>query len=90
MSSIRTSFSYRKVFRAYVSYSVYISAIIISGAYFILAASASSARLSDFTFSAVFLIEINNGLSFIFSNAVKITSMLTSAERLQSFNTMTT
>lgn len=90
MSSIRSSFCYRRAFRVYVSYGVYIGAFVISGAYFTLAALASHTSISDFTFSAVFLIEINNGLSFIFSNSVKITSILTSAERLQSFNTMKT
>jgi len=84
--SLSASYGYRKMFRTYCSYGVYIGSIFISGCYFFLVGTIKTEDIFKLTFAATFLVEINDTICFIMPNFVKITSMLASVQRLMIFS----
>ena len=74
------------MYRVYCSYGVYIASIFIAGCYFLLVGTVKTEDIFKLTFAATFLVEINDTISFIVSNCIKITAMLASVQRLLVFN----
>jgi hypothetical protein len=57
--SIEMGISFRKIFRVYSAYITYFTTLVVIGSYFSLIAMNSSQNYTNFTFAAIFLIEIN-------------------------------
>jgi hypothetical protein len=58
-NSILLGVNFRKIFRVFVAYTAYYSLLVIIGGYFALIAMNDSSNFENFTFAAVFLVEIN-------------------------------
>lgn len=84
--SLSITYAFRKMYRVYCSYGIYISTFIIASCYFMLISTLSVEHIFTLTFASTFLVDAYENIPPLISNFVKITSMLSSVQRLIKFN----
>ena len=89
-NSILQGVNFRKILRVYTSFNTYYTTLAIIGGYFALIATNNSDNFGNFTFAAVFLVEINECIIWVTSFATKINSTLVSVDRILSLTEIKT